>query len=70
MSERILESVLRTATQISSSHDRANLLEAIAASPQGDGHIASALRGCDGRHGDRSTGIRALAALVRSEARQ
>jgi beta-lactamase regulating signal transducer with metallopeptidase domain len=68
MSERILESVLRTAIKVGSGHERANLLESVAsrvkvAGAARDLYIAAA-RGL-GSHDEN----RALAALVRSETR-
>ena len=69
VSERILENVLRTATKISSSHDRANLLEAIAGRHKVTG--TSRQLYVDATNGMGSfDGNRALAALVRGEARQ
>ena len=66
---RILERVLRTAPRIGSSHERANLLEAIASR----GSVTGASRQL---YIDATTGMgshdenRALAALVRAEGRR
>ena len=69
LGDRLLERVLRTATGISSSHDRANLLEAIASRHRVTG--TSRQLYVDATAGMGSfDGNRALAALVRSEARQ
>ena len=67
--ERILERVLLTAIKISSSHDRANLLEAIAGRHKLAGRSRQLYVDATNAMGSHD-GNRALAALVRAEARQ
>lgn len=69
MTERIQESVLRTAPKVGSGHERANLLEAVAAQGRVAGNARelylAAARGLSSHDENR-----ALAALVRAEARR
>ena len=69
MSDRILEGVLRTAPKVSTSYDRANLLEAVAGRSKVTGNArelyVAASKGMSSHDENR-----ALAALVRADVRR